>query len=134
MKKAILGISAVAILFLTANFAAAQKPVRVKFAKGAKQKIITGNLNSYKGVRVYVVKVRAGQTLKIEQIKSDSSDKYVTVAIKSPTGEDVTDSDASCNNRKEVSPTEAGDYVITVSECMKADEWRGSFQLKIRAE
>lgn len=128
----ILVVSIVLSFMATTIFA--QNATRVKFRKGTVSKIVSANLNGFKSTKVFVIRVRAGQTLKVEQIKSDSSTHYVTVAIKSPSGEDVTDSDASCNNRKEVTPTESGDYVITVSECMKADEWRGSFRLKFWVE
>jgi hypothetical protein len=43
----------------------------------------------------------------------------------------VGDSDASCNNRREISPTVAGDYRIEVVECQKADRWRGRFYLRV---
>jgi len=132
MRK-IFRFSAVAfILLMTATFAFSQQ--RITFKRGAKQAIVTGNLNGYKSKRVFVIRVRRGQTLRTEQIKSNSSNRYISVAITAPNGEDVTDSDASCNNRKEVSPTRAGDYRIEVYECRKADAWRGSFRLKIRVE
>ena len=120
------------VLFGAATFAFAQK--RITFGRGAKQTVVAGNLNGYRSKKVFVIRVRRGQTLRTEQIKSDSSDRYVTVSIIAPNGEEVGDSDASCNNRKRVSPTRAGDYRIEVYECQKADAWRGSFQLKVRVE
>ncbi len=111
--------------------ALAQKPTRIRIRKGAVISTVSGTLNGYKGKRTFVIRVREGQTLKTEQLKSDSSLKYITVYIKSPSGEDVGDSDASCNNRREISPTEAGDYLIEVVECQKADPWRGIFQLRV---
>ncbi|MEP6901484.1 MAG: hypothetical protein ABJA66_07015 [Actinomycetota bacterium] len=112
----------------------AQTAQRITFKKGAKQLIVSGSLNSYRSKKVFVIRVRRGQTLKTEQSKSDLSSHYITVYIKAPNGADVDDSDASCNNRKEVTPTGAGDYRIEVFECQKADAWRGSFKLKIRVE
>ena len=132
MRK-IFQYSAVAvILLMTATFAFSQQ--RITFKRGVKQAVVTGNLNGYKGRRVFVIRVRRGQALKIEQVKSDSSNRYISVAITAPNGEDVTDSDASCNSRKEISPTLSGDYRIEVYECQKADAWRGSFRLKVRVE
>ncbi len=127
-----------AFVFILALFGAtnlfAQKAQRITFKSGAKQAFATGNLNGYRGKRVFVIRVRRGQTLTTEQIKSDSSNRYITVYLKAPNGADVSDSDASCNNRKRVSPTRAGDYRIEVVECRKADAWRGSFRLKVRVD
>jgi hypothetical protein len=118
------------VLFLSASVFG-QNATRVKFGKGATWAIVTGSLNGFKSRKVFVIRVREGQTLNTEQIKSEASTRYITVSIESPSGADVTDMDASCNNLKEVTPTEAGDYKITVVECQKADAWRGSFKLKI---
>ncbi len=52
-----------------------------------------------------------------------------------PDGKDITgDEDASCNNRKSVSPTVDGYYRIEVVECRKADEWKGEFRLQVTVE
>jgi len=132
MRK-IFQFSAVAvILFITATFAFAQQ--RITFKRGVRATVVTGNLNSYRGKKVFVIRVRRGQTLSTEQAKPDASNRYITVSITAPNGETVGDSDASCNNRKEVSPTRAGDYRIEVYECQKADAWRGTFRLKVRVE
>ena len=132
MKK-IFQFSAVAtFLLIAATFAFSQ--TRITFKRGTKQTIATGNLYSYKSRKVFVIRVRRGQTLRTEQEKSDASNHYITVSIIAPNGEDVSDSDASCNNVKEVSPTRAGDYRIEVVECQKADAWRGKFKLKVRVE
>lgn len=104
---------------------------RIKSGKGATKATVSSELNGFKDQKVYVIKVRQGQTLKTEQVKSGNSAHDVTVSIQSPTGAYVGDADASCNNRKEITPTLAGDYVITVVECGKADEWRGKFKLKV---
>lgn len=132
MRK-IFQFSAIAVILLvTATFAFAQQ--RITFKRGVKQTVVTGNLNGYKGKKVFVIRVRRGQTLSTEQFKPDASNRYITVSITAPNGETVGDSDASCNNRKEISPTRAGDYRIEVYECRKADAWRGIFRLKVRVE
>lgn len=108
------------------------RPVkRIKFARGATEAIVAGKLKGYNDRQIYLLRVRAGQTLKTAQIKSDSSLHYITVSIKDPNGQAVGDSDASCNNRKEISPTASGDYRIEVFECRKADPWRGNFKLLV---
>ena len=119
MRKIFQYAAVAVILFVTATFAFSQQ--RITFKRGAKHAIVTGNLNGYKGKKVFVIRVRRGQTLSTEQVKSDASNRYITVSIKSPNGKTVGDSDASCNNRKEISPTRAGDYRIEVYECRKAD-------------
>ena len=121
---------ATAFVFLISVEVSAQKATRIEFYKDSTGATVSSNLRNYKDRKVYVIKIRAGQTLKTEQIKGDST-RYVTVSIKNPSGKVVGDSDASCNNRKEITPTVAGDYTITIYECQKADEWRGRFRLKV---
>ena len=131
MKKQLRVLAVGTILLFASAAIFAQKPMRVSFYKGATTAIVSGNLRNYKDKKVFVIRVRRNQTLNTEQINSENSARYISVSIKSPSGEDATDSDASCNNRKEVAPTAAGDYTITVYECGKADAWRGRFKLKI---
>lgn len=133
-KKIYISIAAIVVLFILSTALFAQSATRVTFRRGATLAIVSGKLNDYKSQKVFVIKVLSGQTLHTEQIKSENSTRYITVSIKSPSGADATDSDASCNNRKEVAPTEAGDYTITVYECRKADAWRGKFNLKVSVE
>lgn len=104
---------------------------RINFTSGATTATATGNLKNYDDAKSFVVKVNAGQTLKTEQVKDEKSLHYVTVSVKDPKDEYVGDSDASCNNRKEISPTVAGDYILEVKECQKADAWSGDFRLKV---
>lgn len=118
-------------LSLASGAVFAQTAKRVRFDKGATSKIVSGKLNGYKSQTSFIVKVREGQTLNTEQIKSEASLHYITVSITNPSGEEVNDMDASCNNLQEISPTAAGDYTITIYECKKADAWRGGFKLKI---
>ncbi|HVE58545.1 MAG TPA: hypothetical protein VNB22_17055 [Pyrinomonadaceae bacterium] len=132
MRKIFQSSAVAVILLMTATFAFSQQ--RITFKRGAKQATVTGNLNSYRGKKVFVIRVRRGQTLSTEQVKPDASNRYITVSIKAPNGGIVGDSDASCNNRKEISPTRSGDYRIEVYECQKADAWRGTFRLKVRVD
>ena len=127
MKK-LFGVSLViSFLFLLSMAASAQ--TRVNFARGATSAVITGQLNGFKSSRVYVIRVRRGQRLRVEQI---GNSHLVSTSLEDPTGEDVSDMDASCNSHKDVSPTRRGDYTLTVGECKKADPWRGKFKLRIR--
>ena len=132
MKKIFLLFALFFVLFVTATVAFGQQ--RITFKRGARTAVVTGRLSGYGGKKVFIIRVRRGQTLSTEQIKPDASNRYITVSIKAPNGSAVGDSDASCNNRKEISPTRAGDYRIEVYECRKADSWRGNFRLKVRVE
>ena len=76
-----------------------------------------------------MIRVRDGQTLSTEQVGKNA--RPVTIYIRDAAGSDVGDSDASCNNRREISPTVAGDYFIDVVECQKADPWRGRFTFRV---
>ncbi len=108
-----------------------QKAVRVKFAKDATTAIATGSLKGYKSKAVvFVIRVKAGQTLTVEQLLPRNSTKSITLGITNPSGEDVTDAEANCNNNKTVENTAAGDYRIEVIECAKADAWSGSFKIR----
>ena len=125
------GLIIAVFVFLISVEVSAQKATRIEFYKDSTGATVSSKLRSYKDRKVYVVKVRQGQTLKIEQIKDNSAANFITVSIKNPSGKVVGDSDASCNNRKEITPTVAGDYTITIYECQKADAWRGRFRLKV---
>jgi len=127
MKRLAHTLIAASFLFLLAGFAFAQKATRIKFARGATSKVVSGTLNGYKDKHNFVIRVRAGQALHTEQVGNHE----ITIFIADPTGEDTDNSDASCNNRREVTPTVAGDYHIQVVECMKADHWKGAFKFRV---
>jgi len=116
----------VAILHAASAFG--QTVTRVRFAKGGTTAVVSGHLSGRKDGKTFVLRVHAGQTLSTAQ-EGDAHD--ITIYITGPRGEDVGDSDASCNNRREVSPTKAGDYRINVVECIKADAWRGTFRFRV---
>jgi hypothetical protein len=127
MKK--LAISVVAIfLFLTlTGAAAAQRPTRITFVRGATTKVVTGTLNGYRSHRTYVIYVKQGQTLTTEAVKN-----YTTIGVEAPPGSTYEqDMAADCHDKNEVSPTARGDYKITVTECRKADRWRGTFKFRV---
>jgi len=124
MKKII--ASVLVLIVFGVQSAVFAKPVkRIYFKKGATKAVVTGTMNGYKSKDTFVLKVREGQTLKVD------SNRSVTLAVIDPAGEDVMDRDLSCNGRAEISPTVAGDYKIIVVECMKADPWRGSYKLNV---
>jgi hypothetical protein len=116
------------VLLAGASTVFGQKATRIRFARGATRATVTGTLKGYRDEKVFVIRVRSGQTLGTEQVGDDN---HITIYIKGPNGEDVGDSDASCNNRRLIEPTAAGDYRITVVECRKADPWRGRFRFRV---
>ena len=119
------------ILFLLitglASSGSSQISSRIKFARGAVAASVVGKLTGYGDSKTFLIKVRKGQTLRTQQTGKNN----ITISIKDPNGEDVSDADASCNNRKEVTPTIRGDYLLTVVQCQKADEWRGTFRFRV---
>ena len=128
MKNGFILIVVISFLAVFSVAAFAQGATRIKFRRGARSAVVTGTLNGYRGSRNYLIRVRAGQTLRTEQV-GDRHD--ITIFIQGPSGEDVGDSDASCNNCREITPTVAGDYRVQVVECQKADPWRGQFKFRI---
>ena len=122
-------IALLTLLLVISPAAFSQTTTRIKFRSGAVKADVSGTLNSYRTKRLYVIRVRDGQTLRTEQTGKGS--RPITVSVKDPHGNEVGDSDASCNNRREISPTEAGDYTIEVIECRKADPWKGRFTFRV---
>lgn len=113
------------IVFSTAAFA---RPVkRIKFAKGATEIFITGQLNGFKDSQVYLINLRGNQNFTVEGI----GDNRVSIAVTGPAGEDVNDYAADCHSNFNLPKTKKGDYKIVVTECMKADSWKGAFIFKI---
>jgi exopolysaccharide biosynthesis protein len=126
MKKLLLALF---VLFIVTFTVSAQ--ARIAFKRGARSAIVSGTLNSYKSKKTFVIRVRAGQVLKTEQL---GRSRPITIEVIDPSGEIAADSDASCNNRKQTEETVRGDYKIIVTECMKADAWRGTFKFRIWVE
>lgn len=128
MKKLAIPFSIVVVVFAASAMVLGQKTNRITFARGETTATVRGRLNGFKDEKIYVIHVRAGQTLRTEQI---GSSRNITIYIENPDGEEVGDSDASCNNRREIAPTEAGVYRLRVVECQKADRWRGTFKFRV---
>ena len=132
-RKLFVTAFALFLLALTQHFAVAQKPAaatRVKFAKGATTAIVVGRLRNFKDRAAFVIRVKKGQTLEVNQLGGGKNTGLVYLNISNPAGEDASDGEANCNNRKRIENTAVGDYRIDVTECGKADAWRGAFRLK----
>jgi hypothetical protein len=128
MKKLIL-FSIVALTFtFAASTGSAQRATRVNFARGARSTVVTGYLSNYKQSKTFLIRVRRGQSMKIEGI----GNRAVSTFLEGPPGSNYEqDMAADCHSRADVDRTDAGDYKLTVQECSKADAWRGTFKVKI---
>lgn len=130
MKTIIRSIIIVSVLAILSTAAFGQK-TRINFARGAKSAVVTGTLNGYKSHKTFVIRVRKGQTLTTENVGKN----YITIGVEAPPGSSYEqDMAADCHSNNEVTPTAAGDYTITVSECMKADRWRGTFKMRVKVK
>ena len=124
MKKIIL-----ILLSLVLGTSAFARPVkRIKFPKGATKVVASGYLKGYKDSQVYLIRLQKGQKLTID------ADRYVSLYITDPNGNDASDMDASCHSNQTVENTKSGDYKIRAIECLKADPWKGSFKLNIKVK
>lgn len=122
--KLVLGLGIFAAL---STIAFGQK-TRIRFAPGKSDAIVTGTLSGYKSQSVYVIRVKAGQLMTTEDIGTHA----ITLTVKGPPGSNYEqDMAADCHAHNQIDPTAAGDYTITVTECRKADRWKGTFKMKI---
>lgn len=128
MRRALWFVFAAVFFSAAASDTVAQRATRVNFRRGAHSAVVTGTLNGYKGSRVVLIRVRAGQTMKIEAIGKH----YISTFLEGPPGSDYQqDMAADCHSRADVGSTDAGDYKLSVQECQKADPWRGTFRVRI---
>lgn len=129
MKKWCVVFAIFLILTILSISLTAQSPKRIKFKRGGVSAVATGSLSDFNSKQLFLIKIRAGQTRSTEQIGSNP----ITVEIENPDGSPYESAmDLSCHNRHQVSPTVAWDYRIIVTECRKADPWKGRFRLRVR--
>jgi len=127
MKKLTLGLLTACLFSTLAIAASAQRPTRITFARGTTSKVVTGTLNGYRSHQTYVIYVKKGQTLTTEAVKN-----FITIGVEAPPGSTYEqDMAADCHDKNEVTPTARGDYKISVTECRKANRWRGTFRFKV---
>lgn len=100
---------------------------RIAFSRGGVSATVAGRLTDFESQRVYIIRVRQGQTLTTKQL----SGRPISIFIIGPDGEEAGDLDASCHNSREIKPTIAGDYTLRVVECQKADPWSGRFRFRV---
>ncbi len=126
MKKVIISAGIFALVVLGAIAASAQ--TRITFKRGATSAVVTGYLRSYKDHKTFVIRVRKGQVLHTSNVGAH----HITLGIEGPPGSGYEqDMAADCHSENDIDPTAKGDYVIEVTECLKADPFRGRFRLRI---
>jgi hypothetical protein len=129
MRKLLPFIFATFVVGLFVIPAAAQKPTRVVFKRGAHSAIVSGTLSGYEGERKFAIRVKKGQRLTTEPVGDAHP---VSIWITSPDGSSFGDDlDLSCHARRDVFPTAKGDYILTVQQCQKADPWKGRFRFRV---
>lgn len=125
--KSFLVLAAVLAVFSAGAFAVSAQ-TRVHFKRGATSAYLTGKLSNYKQKRVFLVRVRRGQIMKIRDVGSNAVSIWIEGPPNSGYQQDLA---ADCHGMTDVSPTDAGDYRLTVQECQKVDRWRGTFRIKV---
>ena len=130
MKKILLVVFTATLFSILSMSTLGQTPKRINFVRGTHETVVTGTLNGYKSSKTFLVRVGKGQMLTTENV----GDNSITITIEAPRGSTYEqDMAADCHDRNEVTPTAAGDYRITVTECLKADAWKGKFKFKVVA-
>lgn len=131
MKNLALAAFAFFVIAFGTSDALAQKAAEIKFARGTHQSVVTGTLNGPNSSRTYTIRVGKGQTITTE----NAGKSYITISIEPPAGSTYEqDMAADCHDKNEVTPTVAGTYKITVTQCTKADPWKGTFKFKVVAK
>jgi hypothetical protein len=129
MKKTLIILAMGIFMGLSSSSVWAQKVTRITFARGASSAVVTGSLKGYRDSKTYLIRVRKGQKMTTENIGSH----HITLDITAPAGSTYEpDLAADCHDRHTVEPTAKGDYRIRVTECRKADAFRGRFTFRVR--
>lgn len=108
LAAAALTVTAASVPFATTVVAQTAKPERVQFAKGMSSKTIKGTLKGDQS-RLFVVNLRAGQTLTVKLVPSNASTYFNVTAPGAQQAMFIGSS--SGNTMKEVIPS-SGDYTI----------------------
>lgn len=125
----VLSIALIASCCLVST-AQSQAAERIKFARNAVSKTVTSTLSGYNSKRVYVIGLQAGQRFDIQPV---SSRHPITISVVDPKGESIDDWGADCHSHHSSTTEYTGDYKIYVTECTKADPWKGSFTINVSA-
>lgn len=121
------------VLIASQSVLAAEKTQRVRFKQGETKRRVTGRLNGWNDRAVFVIRVRAGQTMRLSaEGKCDAC--YAYINVDSPRNANDNFDRDMCGCMAEVTNTAAGDYRITISENRKGDVWKGEFTLDIEVK
>ena len=113
-----------------ADIISSDQPTRLTFPPGETSITISGSMKDKADQVLYVLRIRENQTLDIEQINENLH--YVSTTLTNAKQEEVGTSDSPCQSSKHLSNNAAGDYILKVKQCAKAEPWQGSFKLKIK--
>lgn len=114
----------IAAAFLISSVQAQKGPQRVYFARGATVARVTGYLRGIRDEAAFVLRAKAGQRMRVD-IRGRGATRGVVIF---PSGkQDGGPGGVVFDDNID----ESGDYRIRVTESSMADEWRGSFVLKI---
>lgn len=108
LAAAAMAVTAAALPFASTAEAQTAKPERVQFAKGKSAKTIKGTLKGAQS-RLFVVNVRAGQTMTVKLTASNASTYFNVTAPGAQQAMFI--GSTSGNTMKEVIPS-SGDYTI----------------------
>jgi hypothetical protein len=108
LAATMMAVTAAALPFATVAEAQTAKPERVQFAKGKSSKTIKGTIKGDQS-RLFVVNLRAGQSLTVKLVPSNASTYF---NVKAPGAQQAMFiGSTSGNTMKEVIPS-SGDYTI----------------------
>jgi hypothetical protein len=113
------------LLFIFANSIFAASATRIHFAHGATSATVWGTLYGQHSQKHYVLRVLAGQHMKVHVTSSQLTNPQIDVTF--PNGEHM-DRDMQ-GTQFDTDSTQAGDYRIDVYEGMKGDPGHGKFKL-----
>ena len=132
MRKLIslLTLSGIVLTTHAADIVSDQQPIRLTFPPGETSITVSGSMKDKADQVLYVLRIREAQTLDIEQINENLH--YVSTTLTNAKQQEVGTSDSPCQNSRHLSNSAAGDYILKVKLCAKAEPWQGSFKLKIK--
>lgn len=127
MKRTLLAILLSLSLSSTALAFAGPAPRRLHFKRGQTEIVVRGSLSSLKDRARYVLRVRAGQEIRVTKCGGTLS---VSTDVSDSAGRGGDDHDMQGNSG--FMNTEAGDYFISVFPSRKDSRRRGTFCLNVR--
>ena len=132
MKKliSVLALGGIALTTHAADIVSDQQPIRLTFPPGETSITVSGSMKDKADQVLYILRMREAQTLDIEQINENL--RYISTTLTDAKQQEVGTSDSPCQSSKHLSNSTAGDYILKVKQCAKAESWQGSFKLKIK--